>query len=150
MRAFSRRTRLTAGILLGALLAVAPSPGPVQADDPRHRLEAGPSTTYRYDGDGRLERVERRRDRSLFRYDGDGALTGADRLAPRTRPRDGTPPDRPRPGTPKTDAFAPDTPQADLFTYDGEGDLTGAARRFPNLPDDRAPSAREPSAPARK
>ena len=149
MRAIPRRSPLTAGILLGALLAVVPAPGPLQADDPRHRHQPGPSI-YRYDGDGRLERVERRRDRAIFRYDGDGALTGADRLAPRTRPRDGAPPDRPRPGTPKTGPFDPDTTQADLFTYDGEGDLTGAARRFPNLPDDRPPSARDPSAPARK
>ena len=143
MRATSRRSPLTTGILLGALLTVAPSPGPVQADDPRHSHAPGPSF-YRYDGDGRLERVERLRDRAIFRYDGDGALTGADRLAPRTRPRDGAPPDRPRPGTPRTDPFDRDIPEADVFSYDGDGDLTGATRRFPNLPDDRPPSARDP------
>jgi hypothetical protein len=143
MHAIARRSPLTAGILLGALLAVAPSLGPVRADDPRHRHEPGLSI-YRYDGDGRLERVERRRDRSIFRYDGDGGLTGADRPAPRTLPREGVPPGHPTPDTPKTGSFNRDTPEADIFIYNGEGDLTGAARRFPNLPDDRPPSPRDP------
>jgi hypothetical protein len=151
MRAIPRRFPLTAGVLLGALMTVPPSSGGLQADDPRHSHAPGPSI-YRYDGDGRLDRVERRRDRAIFRYDGDGAVTGADRLAPRTRPRDGPPPEGPRPWTPRTNPFDRDIPRANVFSYDGDGDgdLTGATRRFPNLPDDRPAAPDDPSAPARK
>jgi hypothetical protein len=117
----------------------------VQADGPVPRLEAGQSL-YRYDGDGQVEGVERRRDGAILRYGRNGELTGADRLGERTRPRHGTVRDRRHPGDPTRDPFRErnghDLP--DLFSYDGDGKLTGATRRYPNLPDDRPPQGRAP------
>jgi hypothetical protein len=132
-------------LALFTLLSLLAPTTAVQADGPVPRLEAGQSL-YRYDGDGRVEGVERRRDGAILRYGRNGELTGAARLRERTRPRHGSIPDRRYPGDPTLDPVGErnghDLP--DLFRYDGDGKLTGATRRYPNLPDDRPAPGPDP------